>query len=140
MKKKGWEHFSHQADIGVRGFGPTNEDAFAQAAAALTAVITEPENVTPKQMVEIDCEAPDEQLLLVDWLNALLYEMSTRRMLFSRFEVKIDENRLSASVWGEKIQRSRHNPAVEVKAATYTSLDVHRDKNGKWTAQCVVDV
>jgi SHS2 domain-containing protein len=140
MKEKGWEHFSHQADIGVRGFGPTKEDAFAQAAAALTAVITDLESVTPKEMVEIDCDAPDEQLLFADWLNALLYEMSTRRMLFSRFELKIEDNHLSASVWGEEIQRSRHNPVVEVKAATYTSLDVHRDKNGKWTAQCVVDV
>jgi SHS2 domain-containing protein len=140
MKKKGWEHFSHQADIGLRGFGPTKEEAFAQAAAALTAVITDLENVAPKQMVEVACQDPDEQLLFVDWLNALLYEMSTRRMLFSRFEVDIRGEFLSARVWGEKIHRDKHHPAVEVKAATYTALDVCRDKNGKWIAQCVVDV
>jgi SHS2 domain-containing protein len=140
MNRKGWEHFSHQADIGIRGFGPTKEDAFAQAAMAVTAVITDLENVTPKQVVEIDCEAPDEQLLFVDWLNALLYEMSTRRMLFSKFEVHIEGNHLSAQAWGEKLQRVKHNPVVEVKAATYTALDVCRNEDGYWVAQCVVDV
>ncbi len=140
MKKKGWEHFEHQADIGLRGFGPTKAEAFAQAAAALTAVITDVENVTSKLKVEITCQAEDEQLLFVDWLNALIYEMSTRRMLFSRFEVNIRGDRLSARVWGEEIQRDKHNPVVEVKAATYTALDVCRDKDGKWIAQCVVDV
>lgn len=140
MKKKGWEHFPHQADIGLRGFGPTKQEAFAQAAAALTAVITDPENVAPKEKVEIACEAEDEQLLFADWLNALLYEMSTRRMLFSRFEVHIEENRLSARAWGEKLQRAKHTPVVEVKAATYTALDVRRDEDGSWVAQCVVDV
>jgi SHS2 domain-containing protein len=140
MKKKGWEHFPHQADIGIRGFGPTKEEAFAQAAAAMTAVITDVEDVSPKEMIEVACEASDEQLLFVDWLNALLYEMSTRRMLFSRFEVHIEENRLTGRAWGERLQRAKHNPVVEVKAATYTALDVDRDKDGIWTAQCVVDV
>lgn len=140
MNKKGWEHFPHQADIGIRGFGPTKEEAFAQAAAAMTAVITDLEDVSPKEMIEVACEASDEQLLFVDWLNALLYEMSIRRMLFSKFEVNIEENRLFGRAWGEKLQRAKHNPVVEVKAATYTVLDVGCNEEGIWTAQCVVDV
>jgi len=140
MSKKGWEHFPHQADIGIRGFGSTKEEAFAQAAAAMTAVITDLEDVNPKEMIEVACEASDEQLLFVDWLNALIYEMSTRRMLFSKFKVNIEENRLSGRAWGEKLQRAKHNPVVEVKAATYTALDVGRDEDGGWMAQCVVDV
>jgi len=63
-----WEHFPHQADIGVRGMGTTKETAFEQAGLALTAVITEPTSVAPKQAVSITCEAPDKELLLVDWL------------------------------------------------------------------------
>jgi SHS2 domain-containing protein len=140
MNRKGWEHFPHQADIGIRGFGPTKEEAFAQAAAAMTAVITDLQDVSPKEMIEVACEASDEELLFVDWLNALLYEMSTRRMLFSKFEVHIEENRLAGRAWGEKLQQAKHNPVVEVKAATYTALDVGRDEEGSWTAQCVVDV
>jgi tRNA nucleotidyltransferase (CCA-adding enzyme) len=139
-EKTGWEHFPHQADIGVRGRGPSRERAFEQAAVALTAVITDPDKVEPEQKVEIKCSAPDDELLLVDWLNCLLCEMGTRKMLFGRFEVRIEGNELEAGAWGEKMDVSKHCPVVEVKAATYTELSVREDENGTWTAQCVVDV
>ncbi len=135
-----WEHFPHMADIGVRGIGATREQAFEQAALAMTAVITEPTDVEARQAVEIDCEAPDEELLLVDWLNALVYEMAAQRMLFSRFEVTISGRRLHARAWGEPVDRARHRPAVEVKGATYTELKVLQQEDGTWVAQCVVDV
>jgi tRNA nucleotidyltransferase (CCA-adding enzyme) len=135
-----WEHFPHQADIGVRGIGATKEAAFEQAGMALTAVVTEPTSVAPAQAVSITCEAPDDELLLVDWLNALVYEMATRRMLFSRFAVRLNDHSLHATAWGERIEIVRHQPAVEVKGATYTELSVKQDEQGRWTTQCVVDV
>jgi tRNA nucleotidyltransferase (CCA-adding enzyme) len=135
-----WEHFPHQADIGVRGIGATKEEAFERAAQALTAVITDLGSVAPTQSVPIVCEAPDDELLLVDWLNALVYEMATQRMLFSRFNVRFNDHSLHATAWGEPIEVARHQPAVEVKGATYTELSVKRDEEGRWIAQCVVDV
>ncbi len=136
----GWEHLPHEADIGVRGFGPTLEAAFEQAALALTAVITDPGGVAPREAVTIACAAPDRELLLVDWLNALIYEMATRRMLFGRFEVAVQNGALNATAWGEPVDVARHQPATEVKGATLTALKVERDSNGLWAAQCVVDV
>jgi tRNA nucleotidyltransferase (CCA-adding enzyme) len=135
-----WEHFAHDADIGIRGVGPTKEQSFEQAALALTAVITDPKAVKLEERVNITCEAADDETLLVNWLNSLLYEIATRRMLFGRFEVFIKDNRLSALAWGEKIDISRHTPTVEVKGATYTALSVKEDVHKRWTAQCVVDV
>lgn len=137
---KWWEHFTHEADIGVRGIGSTKEAAFEEAGLALTAVVTDPASVSPMQAVPIVCEAPDEELLLVDWLNALVYEMAIRNMLFSRFTVRFNEHSLHATAWGEPIEVVRHQPAVEVKGATYTELSVKRDGQGRWIAQCVVDV
>ena len=137
---KGWEHFPHEADTGVRGIGSTKEEAFEGAGLALTAVITDPASVSPMQAVPIVCEAPDEELLLVDWLNALVYEMATRNMLFSLFTVRFNDHSLHATAWGEPIEVARHQPAVEVKGATYTELTVKRDEQGRWIAQCVVDV
>ena len=137
---RNWEHFPHQADTGIRGMGSTKEAAFEAAALALTAVITDPEFVAPTQVVSIACEAPDDELLLVDWLNALVYEMATRKMLFSRFDVHFDNHALRATAWGEPVEIARHQPAVEVKGATYTALSVKRDEQGGWIAQCVVDV
>jgi len=138
--KTGWEHFPHQANVGIRGLGETKEQAFEQAAVALTAVITSPEKVEPQQKVEISCHAGDDELLLVDWLNCLLYEMDTRRMLFSRFEVRLERNSLNAAAWGQEMDAAKHCPVVEVKAATYSDLSVRQDENGTWIAQCIVDV
>ncbi len=135
-----WEHFPHQADIGVRGIGSTKAAAFEGAGLALTAVVTDPAAVVPTQSVSIVCEAPDDELLLVDWLNALVYEMATRNMLFSRFTVRFNDHALHATAWGEPVEVARHQPAVEVKGATYTELSVKRDEQDRWIAQCVVDV
>jgi tRNA nucleotidyltransferase (CCA-adding enzyme) len=135
-----WEHFAHEADIGVRGIGATPADAFGEAARALAAVVADPARVRPLEPVDIHCEAPDAELLLADWLNALIYAMATRGMLFSRFEVAIADHALRATAWGEALDRSRHQPAVEVKGATYTALAVARRDDGQWVAQCVVDV
>jgi SHS2 domain-containing protein len=135
-----WEHFPHEADIGVRGRGATLSEAFREVARALTGVIADPEAVGTSESVAIECHAESSEVLLFDWLNALVYEMSTRRLLFSRFDVAVEGGLLRATVWGEPIDVERHAPAVEVKGATWTALRVDRDADGLWTAECVVDV
>jgi len=124
----------------VRGFGASVAEAFEQAALALTAVVTDPAGVAPEEAVALECAAPDTELLFAEWLNGLIYEMATRRMLFSRFNVAIDGPHLRATAWGEPVEVARHRPAVEVKGATYTELRVARQDNGEWLAQTVVDV
>ena len=135
-----WEHFAHGADIGVRGMGTTKAEAFEQAAVALTAVLTDPSQVVARSEVRIEREAADSEALFVEWLNALVYEMAVRGMIFGRFAVRLEANRLQGSAWGEPVDIARHEPAVEVKGATYTSLFVGQNADGAWVAQCVVDV
>ena len=139
MQTPYWEHFEHQADVGIRGYGNSMAEAFTQAAYAMTAVVSELGLIQPQQMIIIECEEEDPELLLVDWLNALIYQMATRKMLFSRFLVEQDNHRLKARAWGEAVDQQRHAPSVEIKGATYTELSV-REENGLWIAQCVVDV
>jgi SHS2 domain-containing protein len=135
-----WEHFHHQADIGVRGIGETIEEAFEEGAAALMAVMCSLEKVDAKEDVAIQCEAEEIELLFADWLNSIIYEMDIRKMLFSRFEVSINGKKLDGKMWGEKINPDKHETAVEVKAATYMMLKIEKNNEGKWIAQCVVDV
>lgn len=134
-----WELFPHDADVGVRGTGPTIESAFEQAALALKSVVTDAA-VDPVNEVKVTCQAPDRELLLVDWLNAIIYEMAVRRMIFSRAKVQIEDDRLKGSLWGETVDRQRHAPACEPKGATYTALRVEQLPNGMWSAACIVDV
>jgi tRNA nucleotidyltransferase (CCA-adding enzyme) len=137
-----WEHFPHGADVGIRGAGPTLASALEQAALALTAVVTDPGRVEARESVEIACnDASSPDQLLYDWVDAIVYEMATRAMLFARFDVRVTGTRLSARLWGEPVDRARHEPAVEVKGPTYTQLRVAREgEDGPWVAQCIVDV
>lgn len=134
-----WEHFEHKADIGIRGFGNTLAEAFEQVAVAMTAVITDVSQVQATTAISISCSDEDNDTLLYDWLNALIYEMATRKMLFSKFEVTIEYGKLKATVYGEAIDIERHQPSVEIKGATYTELAVYQQEQ-HWAVQCVIDV
>ncbi|MBA3966234.1 MAG: archease [Nitrospirales bacterium] len=136
----GWEHFPHDADMGIRGFGITKPQAFEQAALALTAVVTDPQRVAVRVERHFTCEAPDDELLLVDWLNALIFEMACGHMVFGQFAVKIADHHLEGIARGEPVDRMKHEPAVEIKGATYTELSVRQVEGNGWVAQCVVDV
>jgi len=137
--KTPYETFEHEADIGIRGFGLTLEEAFANAASALYAVMVDISCVEHREFRGVNVSADDREQLLVEWLNALLAVSDIERMVFSKFEVRIEGNRLAGTAWGEHLDRTRHHAHVEVKGATYHLLSV-RQENGKYMAQCVVDV
>lgn len=134
-----WSLFDHDADVGVEGRGPSLDEAFEQAALAVTGVAADPALIGAERDVTIECAAPDLELLLADWLNEVIYAMSTRGMLFGRFDVRIADGRLSARAWGVPVDTLPEPPAVEVKGATLTGLEV-RQVNHEWIARCVVDV
>lgn len=135
-----WEHFYHSSDIGVRGCGPSKTSAFTQAALALMAVIVDLKTVEAKTRVKIVCAAESDDLLFFEWINALVFEIATRHIVFSKFFLTLGAGKLQAEAWGEPVHVSRHQPAVEIKGATFTELRVEQDADGNWLAQCVVDV
>ncbi len=134
-----YESFEHQADIGIRGFGASCEEAFSNAAAAMYAVMVDLDRVEQRELRTVRVIAEDRELLLVEWLNALLAVSDIERMVFSRFETKIEGSMLSGRAWGERLDRAKHEPKVEVKGATYHLLKVVEEE-GRYVAQCVVDV
>jgi len=140
MTKGRWEHLEHGADIGIRGYGGSLAEAFAQAALAMSGVITDLDRIDTGESITVSCEAPAPDLLLVDWLNEIVYQMAIRNMLFGRFDVEIEDCQLRARIYGEATDPKKHQPAVEIKGATFTELRVHQANNGEWVAQCVIDV
>jgi SHS2 domain-containing protein len=134
-----YETFEHEADIGIRGYGKTPEEAFANAAAAMYSVMVNLDRVEQREFRGVNVTAGDREQLLVEWLNGLLAVSDIERLVFSRFEVRIEENRLAGTAWGEPLDPSRHEPNVEVKGATYHLLKVAQ-QGDRCIAQCVVDV
>jgi len=134
-----FETFEHGADVGVRGFGNTLEEAFANGAKAMFSVMVDIERVEAKDTFEIECSSYDLETLFVEWLNRLLTLAGTERVVFSEFRVHIKDYNLKALALGERFDPKRHEPSVEVKGATYSMLKVEK-KNHQFMAQCVVDV
>ena len=133
------ETFAHESDIGIRGYGNTLEEAFENAAMAMYSVMVRVDKVKPLAPREVTASAPDGEMLLVEWLNALLSLSDVERMVYSKFMVKIEGTLLTGTAWGEKLDQTRHQPNVEVKGATYHMLKVYKDGDS-YVAQCVVDV
>ena len=135
-----WEHYSHDADIGIRGSGPTIESAFEMAALALTATVTDLEKVLALENCFITCRNENDlDLLFFDFLNEVIFQMDVNQMLFSKSEIQFRHNILTATLSGEKINLEKHHPAVYIKGATFTDLKVGL-QDGRWIAQCVIDV
>jgi len=138
-----FEHFEHKADIGIRGFGATLEEAFSEAAKAMTDVIIDVKSVGKDKKELIEASANDEGALLVAFLNQLLYIKDTKKLIFSDFVVHIAKEsgrvHLRAKAAGTTLDPKKHNFKVDVKAATYSELKVAK-QGAKWIAQCIVDV
>ena len=140
LRKTYWEHAPHDADMIVRGVGPDVGRAFEQAACAMTALVTE-RPIASEACIDIECPAPDLEMLLNEWLNQIVYEMSSRRMIFGRFLVEdISATHLAGKAWGEPVDQLRHEPAVEIKGATLSELKVIQLPDNGWMAQCIVDI
>ena len=95
--------------------------------------------VEAKEKRSVAVSAPDRELLLVEWLNALLSLSDIEHMVFSKFSVNREGTSLTGMAWGERLDRERHEPNVEIKGATFHMLKV-MEADGRFVAQCVVDV
>src|SRR6267378_804706 len=119
------ETFDHTADLGLRVRAPDLDTLFAEAAEALSAVLVEERDTVRATMrVEVYLTGTDRELLLFDWLKELLYHFDSEHLLFGKFEVKLDGGSLTATAWGEPLDRNRHVLEHEVKAITYHGLSV----------------
>jgi len=138
-KRKDFEIIDHTADVGIIAYGADMKQAFANAGRALFSLITELDGV--EEVIHRDAEltATDEESLLVEWLNELIYQFDTEGVIFKRFDIiQLDNTRLKARGYGEKVDKSRHKLKIGVKAATYHMLKV--DKGDGCKVQVLFDI
>jgi SHS2 domain-containing protein len=135
-----YETFEHTADLGLRVRAPDLDTLFAEAARGLFSVIVEdPGAVQPRERLDVRLPPDEREYLLFDWLRQLLANFDARHLLFSRFEVHVDDSGLTGTAWGEPLDRARHVLDHEVKALTYHGLRVER-ADGGWLAEIIVDI
>ena len=136
---KDFKIVAHTADVGIIAYGVNINQAFANAARALFSLITELDDVEEFLHRDIELTAPDEESLLVEWLNELIYLFDTENIVFKRFDVtKLNNRQLKARSYGEKVDSSKHRLKTGVKAATYHMLKV--DKDNGYRIQVLFDI
>lgn len=128
---KRYRLFGTTADVGVVSSGRGLKDAFEGQAAGMFSIMTDMRRVRPSEAFSVEAEGTDDERLLFDWLNGLLYLYDTERVFLKRFEISsIGGGRLAARVYGERIDLGRHLAKSEVKAVTYHMLEVSKTKYG----------
>lgn len=138
-----YRFFDHTGDIAVALTGKTREALFASAALAFTDSITPVSHVEPRRPEEVALDAPELDLLLVDFLSELLYRFDTRGWLTRDAQVDVRERdggwALEGTLSGEKLDPERHKVKILIKAVTYHGRQVI-ERNGEWHANVVFDI
>jgi SHS2 domain-containing protein len=127
-----FEFLEHTADVYVRAFGSSMEEAYGNAALAMFETMTDSSKIAQTKQETIEVEAEDQYALLYNWLEALLVKFETEGMLFSRFEISgwketSEIFKFKAKAWGEKFDPKKHPQKVGVKAVTYHLMVVIRE-------------
>ena len=137
MKK--YEYFEATADIGLRAYGNDMNEAFENAGLAIFNIISDTSLIIPERKIEFEVASEDDVSLLYDFLEELLFYHETEFMLFSRFDVEIDDGfHLKAVIYGEEIDWDRHERKTEIKAITFHKMEVNKTNHVE--LQAIVDL
>ena len=130
----------HTADTGIEVEAATLEELFAGAARAMFSIMVDPDGVEPAVSRDVSLQATDLVELMFEWLNELVFMVSADRLLLCDFEVRsVSDHEIDATVRGEEIDPSRHDIALEIKAATYHEMAIE-ERDGGWYARVIFDV
>ncbi len=134
-----FEVIDHTADVGIIAYGSDLKEAFANAAYGMFSLIADLGEVKENVNRKVEVQSTDEEALLVDWLNELLYLFDVEHVIFKRFDITaLSQTQLKAKAYGEKIDTSRHQLKTAVKAATYHMLKIERNQGVK--VQFILDI
>lgn len=134
----------HTADKGIEASAGDLPALFETAARGLFALMIDPDTCTPSEEMSIELRAIDREMLLVRWLNELLYYFEVHKRLFCEFQVAITESDGTQQLHANALYRPVDPQEIEwtgapVKSATYHGLILEQREEG-WFLRFYVDV
>lgn len=130
------------ADVAFEATGKTLEEMCEGAAMALTnSMVSDLKAIEQKKTVTIKVESRDEERLLHDFLQEILFYKDAENLVFSGFSVRVSTNGkfvLEAEMLGEEIDMKKHDLVVDVKAVSWHRYKV--EKKDMWRAFVILDV
>ena len=140
MTDTGFEQFEVEADVGIRAWGPSRAEAFAQGALGVLSLVADPATVTPRETREVRAQADGPETLLVSWINECLYVHEIEAFVVCRVEVEsCSDVVILGRLHGEPLDAGRHRLGTVVKAATLHGVSVQANA-GRHEVRVVVDV
>ena len=129
--RDGFEIIDHTADVAIAAYGADMKKAFANAALGMFSIMTDIKKVNQTAVRDVEVTADEMKVLLVSWLNELLFICEVEKILFKKFDIsELDGTRLVAKCYGEKIDPKRHRIKTEIKAATYHMTQIEEKRGG----------
>lgn len=145
MNEKGFRFLEHTADVQVQGWGKDLKDAFEQMAYGLMTTITPDLNkISKKYEKTIKIVAEDKEALLFDFLSEFLFIFDVDGLVFKEIRVNNiqatgQQYELEAILKGEQFNKQIHEIGTEVKAITYSFLEIDESDN-KVVIKMVFDI
>ena len=129
--EEGFKVLDHTADIGIVAYGANIKALFANAAVGLSSLMTDLDTINEVDQKQIELTAEDAEVLLVEWLNELIYIVEVEHIVFKRFDIEeLTDNRIKSNCYGEKINPKHNTLLREIKAATYHMLRISKSDSG----------
>jgi SHS2 domain-containing protein len=136
----GFEIIDHTADVAIAAYGADMKKAFANAALGMFSIMTDIDKVNETVTRDVEVTAEDTKDLLVSWLNELLFVSEVEKILLKKFDIsELDETKIIARCYGEKIDPKRHKIKTEIKAATYHMTQIE-EKGSNVRIQVLFDI
>lgn len=131
------------ADIAFEAYGKKLPELFENSTLALMEVMADTKTIRPRRHVICNMQHAILEDLLFDFLSELVYQKDAKRLLFSKFRIKIQLSAkgytLNANIWGEEIDPQRHKLRADIKAVTWHLFKIEK-KNNRYLARVVLDI
>ena len=138
--EKPFEVIDHTADIGIVAYGADIKQVFANAALGLFNLMADLDDFKEGLQRELELSAEDVEVLLIEWLNELIYIFDVEHIIFKKFEIeKLTSTQIKARCFGEKMKPGQHKLKREIKAATYHMLQISKE-DGTYKVQVIFDI
>lgn len=134
-----FKFLEHTADIKFRAYGKSLNEVFENAALAVSDTLSRGGKIKAIKKKKITVKGNDNESLLYNFLEELIYLLDAKDFVVSKAKVKITDGKLEAEIYGDDTRKYRD--LDHIKAATYAEMYVrHNTRTNTWEAQVVVDV
>ena len=127
------------ADIAFEAYGKTLNEVFENSAYAFFDMACNPKTIKSKIKKIIILQDKDEKKLLYSFLSELVFLKDSKQLIFNKVKIVIKNNKLKATLYGDKIDYEKQELRNDIKAITFHMFNLEKNKNN-YKSRVVVDI